>query len=440
MIIQHFCNSFISVSSGEELILCDPWLGLACHGGWHSFPILDPKTISLKLADPALVYISHLHTDHFSPTTLKLLASTNTSFLIKKFPNHKLRNAIRSLGFTKIIELDSFSPTKIGNFEFTIVPQAESNTSGLIDNINFDLDTSLIIREISSNKIFFNKVDNPLSISSLKAVRKFIESKMDSEIDVACVGSGAASEYPQCFPELNRESLCSDYSLVSARRYVESIDALGAGISFPAGGRYAISGRFCSLNRLVAQPTPALINDVYSKLRPKIDSPVVYIEGGGSITVDRNSLEVNPKEFLEWQDQFSRYLSKIPYDYEGFGSYRENMTVINEVFPIARQNLERFLQLKKIESFAHISFKIHESISMDNATPLLDDNSSSVDLEPLGSATNSIEIHLESGALRGILDRRLIMNQIFSGSLTFQIREPEFYDVTSVFALNYLHL
>ena len=113
MIIQHFCNSFISVSSGEELVLCDPWLGLACHGGWHSFPILDPKTISSKLADPTLVYISHLHTDHFSPTTLRLLASTNSSFLIKKFSNQKLRNAIRSLGFTKIIELDPLARPKL---------------------------------------------------------------------------------------------------------------------------------------------------------------------------------------------------------------------------------------------------------------------------------------------------------------------------------------
>lgn len=440
MIIQHFCNSFISVSSGEELILCDPWLGLACHGGWHSFPILDPKVISSKLADPALVYISHLHTDHFSPATLKLLASTNTSFLIKKFPDHKLRNAIRSLGFTKIIELDPFSPTKIGNFEFTIVPQAESNTSGLSDSINFDLDTSLIIREISSNKIFFNKVDNPLSISSLKAVRKFVESKMDSKIDIACVGSGAASEYPQCFPEINRETLCNDYSLVSAHRYVESIDALGVGISFPAGGRYAISGRFCSLNRYVAQPSPALITEVLSKSTPKIDSSLVYIEGGGSITIDKHSLEVNPKQFLEWQDQFGHYLSKIPYDYEIFGSFRENMAAINEAFPIARQNLERALQMKEIKSFAHISFKIHESISVDDATPVLTNSNASIDLEPLGPTNNSIEIHLESGALRGILDRRLIMNQVFSGSLTFQIRKPEVYDVTSVFGLNYLHL
>ena len=166
----------------------------------------------------------------------------------------------------------------------------------------------------------------------------------------------------------------------------------------------------------------------------------MHIEGGGSITIDKNSLELNSKEFMEWQDQFGRYLSKIPYDYESFGSFRENMAAINEAFPIARQNLERALQMKKIESFAHISFKIHESISMDNATPALDNSNASIDLEPKGYTNNSIEIHLESGALRGILDRRLIMNQVFSGSLTFQVRKPEVYDVTSVFALNYLHL
>jgi len=440
MIIQHFCNLFISVSSGEELILCDPWLGLACHGGWHSFPILDPKVISSKLANPALVYISHLHTDHFSTATLKLLASTNTSFLIKRFPDHKLRNAIRSLGFTKIIELDPFNPTKIGNFEFTIVPQFETNTEDLCDEVGYDLDTSLVIKEISSNKVFFNAVDNPLSLNSLKKVRNFVETKLNSSIDVACMARGAASEYPQCFPEIDRRAICDNYSLTSAHRYVESIDALGVGISFPAGGRYAISGRFCSLNRYIAQPSPALITEVLSKSTPKIDSSLVYIEGGGSITIDQHSLEVNPKQFLEWQDQFGHYLSKIPYDYEIFGSFRENMAAINAAFPIARQNLERALQMKEIKSFAHISFKIHESISVDDATPVLTNSNASIDLEPLGPTNNSIEIHLESGALRGILDRRLIMNQVFSGSLTFQIRKPEVYDVTSVFGLNYLHL
>lgn len=166
----------------------------------------------------------------------------------------------------------------------------------------------------------------------------------------------------------------------------------------------------------------------------------MYIEGGGSITIDKHSLEVNPKQFLEWQDQFGHYLSKIPYDYEIFGSFRENMAAINEAFPIARQNLERALRMKEIKSFAHISFKIHESISVDDATPVLTNSNASIDLEPLGTTNNSIEIHPESGALRGILDRRLIMNQVFSGSLTFQIRKPEAYDVTSVFGLNYLHL
>ena len=149
VIIQHFCNSFISISSGNQLILCDPWLGLANHGGWHSFPFLNADEVAAKLDEPDLIYISHLHTDHFSPATLKTLASSLTTFLIKNFSRKRLKNQISQLGFKKIIELEAFNPTVIGNFEFTIVPQFETNTDDLCDEVGYDLDTSLVIKEIS---------------------------------------------------------------------------------------------------------------------------------------------------------------------------------------------------------------------------------------------------------------------------------------------------
>ena len=439
MIIQHFCNSFISISSGNQLILCDPWLGLANHGGWHSFPFLNAVEVVAKLDEPDLIYISHLHTDHFSPATLKTLASSRSTFLIKNFSSKKLKNSISQLGFNKIIELDAFNPTVIGNFEFTIVPQFETNTDDLFDEVSYDLDTSLIIKEISSNKVFFNAVDNPLSLNSLKEVRNFVETKLNSSIDVACLASGAASEYPQCFPEIDRRAICDNYSLTSARRYIESIQVLGAETSFLAGGRYAISGRFCPLNQFLAQPSHSLIVETHKELQSFTNLSSYYIDGGGSINVGSKDLEIIPKEFVYWVNEFENRLLNFQYEYENFGTHKENICAINELFPLARQNLESSLKSKGFKSFAHISFKIHKQIFLNQLTPVLDQPCASFDLDPIGESKNSIEIHLESGALRGILDGRLVLNQVLSGSLAFQIRRPEEFDASSVFALNYFH-
>lgn len=436
MIIQHFCNSFISISSGNQLILCDPWLGLANHGGWHSFPFLNADEVAAKLDEPDLIYISHLHTDHFSPATLKTLASSRTTFLIKNFSSKRLKNQISQLGFKKIIELEAFNPTVIGNFEFTIVPQFETNTDDLCDEVGYDLDTSLVIKEISSNKVFFNAVDNPLSLNSLKEVRNFVETKLNSSIDVACLASGAASEYPQCFPEINRRAICDDYSLTSARRYIESMQVLGAETSFLAGGRYAISGRFCPLNQFLAQPSHSLIVETHKK-QGFTSQSYYYIDGGGSINVDSKDLEIIPKEFVYWENEFENRLLNFGYEYENFGTHRENIRAINELFPLAKQNLKSSLKSKDFKSFAHVSFKIHEQIFLNQLTPVLDQPCASFDLDPIGESKNSIEIHLESGALRGILDGRLVLNQVLSGSLAFQIRRPEEFDASSIFALNY---
>ena len=201
------------------------------------------------------------------------------------------------MGFNKIIELEAFNPTVIGNFEFTIVPQFETNTDDLCDEVGYDLDTSLVIKEISSNKVFFNAVDNPLSLNSLKEIRNFVETKLNSSIDVACMASGAASEYPQCFPEIDRRAICDNYSLTSARRYIESMQVLGSDTAFLAGERYAISGRFCPLNQFLAQPSHSLIVETHKK-QGFTEQSYYYIDGGGSINVDSKDLEIIPKNLF----------------------------------------------------------------------------------------------------------------------------------------------
>ena len=50
-----------------------------------------------------------------------------------------------------------------------------SNSSEKDEQIDYDLDTSIVIKCKKTNKVFYNNVDNPLSISDLKKVNEIIE-------------------------------------------------------------------------------------------------------------------------------------------------------------------------------------------------------------------------------------------------------------------------
>ena len=38
MQITHYCNSFITATSGKTKIVCDPWVGFGEQNGWLSYP------------------------------------------------------------------------------------------------------------------------------------------------------------------------------------------------------------------------------------------------------------------------------------------------------------------------------------------------------------------------------------------------------------------
>gem|GEM_PF-6699512 len=119
MKITHFNNSFILVNEGDESIICDPWVGKANNGGWQSFPEFSMGALSAKLISAEWVYISHLHSDHFNPITIKLLRLRDKKFIIKKYKNNTLKNRLLKIGITKIYELNPFEVYKFGSFELS---------------------------------------------------------------------------------------------------------------------------------------------------------------------------------------------------------------------------------------------------------------------------------------------------------------------------------
>ena len=78
---------------------------------------------------------------------------------------------------------------------------------------------------------------------------------MKGKIDVACICVGAASEYPQCFPDIDRQYEKNRIIDSSLKNFSDRLCILENNYYFPAGGTYIIPGKFSSLNDYVAQPS-----------------------------------------------------------------------------------------------------------------------------------------------------------------------------------------
>jgi L-ascorbate metabolism protein UlaG (beta-lactamase superfamily) len=201
MKITHFSNSFITIEATNIKICCDPWVGTANGGGWHSFPEYDKRQLIKHLENVDIVYISHLHDDHLDINFLIESKLVDKKFIIKNFNFKILINKLKLIGVREIQELQPYEKFILGKVMMSILPQMSSNSDDLDEDVEYDLDTSLIISDGTS--VFFNQVDNPYSTKDYIQLSKWIESNYGT-ITIAALMAGAASEYPHMFLNINR--------------------------------------------------------------------------------------------------------------------------------------------------------------------------------------------------------------------------------------------
>lgn len=104
----HACLEFII---DDFSLLMDPWIeGPAFLGAWHQYPAPVVKTSDLK---PSAIWISHEHSDHFhEPTLAKMDKSIPVYF--PDFPNRRMEERLKVLGFQQIIPMPFGKPFTIG--------------------------------------------------------------------------------------------------------------------------------------------------------------------------------------------------------------------------------------------------------------------------------------------------------------------------------------
>lgn len=437
MKVTHYSNSFISVRSQGEHIVCDPWMGKANTGGWQSFPEYPVDQLAGHLADARWIYVSHLHDDHFHPRTLQALGLLDREFIIKRFQTPILRERLKKLGVSRVVELDPFVVNQVGSFQVGIFPQMTSNYSGLVDDVNYDLDTSIAFK--AGGTVFFNQVDNPLSMQDVIQVRDWIFENL-GRIDIACRMSGAASEYPHLFlgiDQVGEKARIVERALNDLADWLRLLDPT---FYFSAGGTYLIPGWMGSYSHSVAQPNyqeiSQLINQLGLRARP------LALEGGYSfdISVEQAQISTSPEVMPVQADLQAaiRMHSADPYDYEVLVA--PTFDKVLEMLRLAQENWQKRVQQDALKITQSIRFEIYRALAVVDGKPDQAENLGGYRL--FGSSeetTGELTIHIDQRALVGCMTRRFIWNGVL-GALCLYERIPNRHFPTDVFSLNFLTL
>ncbi len=443
--IHHFANSFISVETQNSILTCDPWIGKTSDNGWFSYPIKNTKDIKKKIFNSNFIYISHIHCDHLDFKTLKKFKNKNLTFIIKKFDNGILKKKLKKFtsNKVKVIEIEPFKKKKINkDFTLAIIPQIITNTSNLPDNIQYDMDTSIVIQSNQYKTIFYNNVDMPINIEVLKKINNFVKKNFKRKIDIFCCALGAASEFPQCFLNINRNNekkKIINNSLIALHAYLKY---LKPNFFFPAGGTYAIYGKFYKLNKYIAQPDFSQIKASTNKLNTKICN----IIGGGNISFEKAKYTANEKIFEKdknFKKEFINQIRKLNYYYLK-NTKNIDLKKLDQIFINAKKNYFKILTYKKINTKWNINFKIYKNYEL-NKNCFIDKKKSkflkTYNLKNYYLNSKNVfklECHLEYQLFKLLLSGKLPWNTSQSGSTIMYKRSPNNFNVDMIFSLNFL--
>jgi L-ascorbate metabolism protein UlaG (beta-lactamase superfamily) len=360
--ITHYANSFIVINSNNSSIACDPWIGKTTDNGWFSYPLKNKKDVDRKVFNSNFIYVSHLHCDHIDPKTLKEFKNENLTFIIKKFNNAVLKKRLqRFFPKKKIIEIEAFKKKKINkDFTIVIIPQIISNSSNLPDHIQYDMDTSILVQSNKTKEVFYNNVDMPINLKILKKINDFAKKNLKRKINIFCLPLGAACEFPQCFLNINRKEEQKKLVKESLKNLKKLLKYLKPQVFFPAGGTYAIYGKFHKLNKYIAQPSFEQIKSATSNLNTK----VYNIIGGGSINYDNSkysAVETRINIANNFDKKFINHIKNLDY-YYAKKNINADLEKLDVIFDRAKLNYFRILAMKKnINTKWDIYFNIYKN-------------------------------------------------------------------------------
>ena len=326
--VRYIYSACVVTSTPDVVILHDPWFTDGIYdGSWFQYPKVEKPLDSI--GDVDLIYVSHIHPDHYDA---KFLKSYFSRYGIKKviIADHKpnyLAKKMQSDGIEPTILESSIT---VGKTAFQIVPYVTGSIS--------DIDSAIVIKYISSDKKRHCVVNaNDIAFDDF-LVKKLKE--ISGNVDILLCGHTGAGPYPQTYfdpsdPHLAIES--SKKKSMFFERYRKLIATMAAKVNVPFAGKYVLGGKLVGLNpfRGVADPVEVLAFD---------DKAIVLADDGGEI--DTSTLKATECRTAKYSDLDLQLrleaISKNKMDYERLIALDEiHQLPIKRLLVTAAKNAQR---------------------------------------------------------------------------------------------------
>lgn len=272
MQLRYVYSACVVIDTASVRIVCDPWFTPGAYdGSWYQYPPLarDP----LDVVGPAdLVYVSHIHPDHYDPRFLRryldrhprariVIGATQPPFLLQK---------MRADGFSP----DVVTRERIGETSIAIVP-----CNGYELN---NVDTALVVAHGDHSVVNLN--DNPYDEQQ---VQQLLELCPGGRPTVALLPYAGAGPYPQTYAfdsEDARQAAAGRKREQFLRGYERYVDRLRPERAIPFAGQYWLGGRLAALNEMRGVP------DATEAAHRRPDVSIVLADGGGA-SLDLGTLQ-----------------------------------------------------------------------------------------------------------------------------------------------------
>lgn len=237
--VRYIYSACIIISTPDAKILCDPWFSEGIYdGAWYHFPVIEDPIKSI--GDVDLIYVSHIHPDHYDGDFLKkyfkvygekkiIIADHNPNYLLKKM----MADGINSTILRK--------PLIVNNTEIKLVPHETGSIS--------DIDSAIIVKYKTNKKT--HCVVNANDIIFDEKMRGTLKNEA-GEVDILLCGYTGAGPYPQTYfdttdPQIEVEARNKKNAFFE--RYKTLTNCINATVNIPFAGKYLLGGKLSFLNK-----------------------------------------------------------------------------------------------------------------------------------------------------------------------------------------------
>ena len=432
MQIRFVTNATMEIISGQVRIFCDPWIvGKAFDGSWHQWPPLrlTPEDFTAHTH----LYISHIHSDHCDPETLRRLPNKDTPVIILKGPDGFLRKRIASCGFRNFIELGEGESVVLSDGVKVTMHEAFAANPFMDADVPNIIDSSIVVDDGAHR--FLNLNDNEPDTTACERLKAVYGSF--SAMTVPYCGVGA---YPSCYPALSSEvkRMRSDAKAQQyLRRMLEIAAILPSEMYFPAAGQMRLGGQQSYKNDFLGVATQEAATDL---LRRNGYRSTLLREG------DLYDLDTHKHErHLPLPDETLTGIEEEPYWWQtAFNVPQGQWVNLVPLLEAARQNLVRkqhrykfyapwtlAIQLSEDPERAYVfSYEnVDAPVKMVRVSELLEDKS-----------IKFLMVTISYNYLMAILTRHCHWNNAYHGCQVEWLRRPDDYVPELQSLLSYLHL